>query len=191
MADGQGGFVLDAKFTSRQFLKSVPMTEQPLTMLEPALVVGVSDADKLRHAFEEYYAVADDFVEILKGIEKSDIPKDFKLPRPKIYLPHAGTVYGYVLPAEWGVDGRVLPNAGLSDKVAVLSLSGKHTTRLLTEKEPKIAGLSLSTDRPLASVAGLDFAAFIDALNPWVELALDKGTATLQPEMADMVRAAH
>ncbi len=144
-------------------------------MLEPAIVVGVSDAAKLKQAFAEYYAVADDFVEVLKGIDGSKVPKDFKIPRPRVYNLRQGTVYGYPLPAEWGVDSHVLPNAGLSEKVAVLSLSGKHTLRLLGETEPKIAGLALPTDRPLAAVGGLDFAAFVDALNPWVELALEQG----------------
>ena len=73
-------------------------------MLEPAIVVGVSDAAKLKQAFAEYYAVADDFVEVLKGIEKSEIPKDFKIPRPRVYHLRQGTAYGYPLPAEWGVD---------------------------------------------------------------------------------------
>ena len=56
--------------------------------------------------------MADDFVEVLKGIEKSEIPKDFKIPRPRVYKLRLGTAYGYPLPAEWGIDSRVLPNAG-------------------------------------------------------------------------------
>ncbi len=186
--DGQTGLVIDAKFTSRQFIKALPPTEQALPMIEPAIVVGVSDAAKLKQAFTEYYAVADDFVEVLKGIEKSEIPKDFKLPRPRVFHLRQGTVYGYPLPAAWGVDPRVMPNAGLSEKVAVLSLSGRHAQRLLGETEPKIAGLSLPLHRPLAAVGGLDFGAFVDALGPWVELALDKGTAQLPPEHAEMAR---
>jgi hypothetical protein len=188
LGDGQCGLVLDAKFTSRQFIKTLPRTEQALTMFEPAIVVGVSDAAQLKQAFEEYYAVADDFVEVLKGIEKSQVPKDFTIPRPKVFPIRQGTVYGYPLPAALGVDTRVLPNAGLSEKVLVLSLSGKHSLRLMNETEAKIAGLALPTDRPLASAGGLDFAAFVDALTPWVELALDKGTAQLDPPTAASAR---
>jgi len=188
LADGQAGVVIDARLTSHQFLKALPPTQQALTMLEPAIVVGVSDADKLRQAFAEYYAVADDFVEVLKGIEKNDIPKDFKIPRPRVFRLRLGTAYGYALPAEWGVDTHVLPNAGLAEKVAVLSLSGKHTLRLLSETEPKIAGLALPTNRPLAAVGGLDFAAFVEALSPWVDLALEKGTVQLSPQDAEMAR---
>ena len=40
----------------------------------------------------------------------------------------------------------------------------------------------------MAAVGGLDFAAFVDALTPWVELALDKGTAQLPPQDAEMAR---
>jgi len=188
LADGQVGLVIDAKFTSRQFIKALPPTEQPLPMIEPAIVIGVSDAAKLKQAFAEYYAVADDFVEVLKGIDKSEVPKDFKIPRPQVFNLRQGSVYGYRLPQQWGVDSRVLPNAGLSGKVAVLSLSGRHSQRLLDEKEAKIAGFTLPTDRPLATVGGLDFAAFIDALTPWVELALDKGTVQLSPQDAQMAR---
>ncbi|MGA2258753.1 MAG: hypothetical protein ABSG53_29145 [Thermoguttaceae bacterium] len=188
LADGQTGLVIDAKFTSHQFIKALPPTEQSLTMLEPAIVLGVSNAAKLKQAFVEYYAVADDFVEVLKGIEKSEIPKNFKIPRPRVYKLSLGTAYGYPLPVAFGVDSRVLPNAALSEKVAVLSLNGKHTLRLLEEKEPKIAGLTLPTNRPLAAVGGLDFAAFIDALTPWVELALEKGTAQLSPQEGESAR---
>jgi hypothetical protein len=186
LADGQTGLVIDAKFTSRQFMKSMPPTERPLTMLEPAIIVGVSDAAKLRQAFEEYYAVADDFVEVLKGIEKSEVPKDFKLPRPKVFNLRSGKAYGYPLPKELGVDTHFMPNAGLSENVAVLSLTGKHTIRLLEESDPNIVGIKLSTDRPLASVGGLDFAAFIDALTPWIDLGMD--SARLPPDNAEQVR---
>jgi len=188
LADGQTGLVIDAKLTSQQFIKALPPTKQALTMIEPAIVVGVSDADKLKRAFKEYYAVADDFVEVLKGIETSEVPKDFKIPRPRVYNLRLGTAYGYALPRALGVDTRVFPNAAVSAKVAVLTLSGRHTLRLLEEKEPKLAGIPLPTDRPLAAVAGLDFAAFVDALTPWVDLALEKGTERLPPQQVEMAR---
>ena len=190
LADGQAALVIDAKFTSRQFIKAMPPTEQPLTMIEPAIVFGVSDAAKLKQAFTEYYAVADEFVEILKGIEKSEVPKDFKIPRPRVFNLRRGTAtaYGYPLPAQLGLDSRVMPNAAVSKKVAVLSLTGNHTLRLLDEKEPKIAGLPLPTDKPLAAVGGLDFVAFVDALTPWVNFALDQGTVQLPPKDAQMAR---
>jgi hypothetical protein len=186
LADGQSGFVLDAQLTSTQFIKALPATEKPMPMLEPAIVMGVSNADMLRKAFTEYYAVADDLVAVLKGIEESAIPKDFKLQHPRVYNLSVGTAYGYPLPAEWGVDTHIQPNAGLSEKVAVLSLSGKHTLRLLQESSPKIAGLALPTNRPLAAAGGLDFVALVNAATPWVEYGIDQ--AKLPPQDAEMAR---
>jgi hypothetical protein len=188
LADGQIALVLDAKLTSRQFIKALPATEEPLSMIEPAVVLGVSDAAKLREAFAEYYAVADEFVELIKNIEGSEVPKDFTLPRPREFKLRQGSVYGYMLPAAWGVDSRVMPNAGLSEKVAVLSISGRHTQRLLSETEPKIAGLSLPTDRPLAGVGGFDFAALVDAVTPWVNFGIEKGFENGPKQQLEMAR---
>ena len=192
LADGQTALVLDAKLSSRQFLKALPPTEQPLPMLEPAIVLGVSDAAKLKEAFTEYYAAADDFVDVIKAIDAKEkhpgIPKDFKLPRPKVYNRPAGTIYGYALPKEAGVDGKVMPNAGLSEHVAVLSLSGRHTDRLLTESDPVVAGIKLPLARPFGTIAALDFAALIDAVTPWVDLAIEKSAAQSSPQNAEMVR---
>src|SRR5262249_44583427 len=53
LADGQIGFVLDAKITSKRWFKIMPESDQPLPMLEPALILGVSDADLLRKACAE------------------------------------------------------------------------------------------------------------------------------------------
>ena len=192
LADGQSALVLDAKLTSRQFLKALPPTEQPLPMFEPAIVLGVSNAAKLKAAFAEYYDAADDFVEVIKAIDAKDkhpeIPKDFKLPRPKVYNRPAGTIYGYALPKEAGVDGKVMPNAGLSEHVAVLSLSGRHTDRLLTESDPVVAGIKLPVTRPFGTIAALDFAALVDAVTPWVDLAIEKSAAHSSPQDAEMIR---
>ena len=191
LADGQVALVLDSKLTSRQFFKALPPTEQALPMLEPAIVVGVSDAAKLKAAFTEYSAVADDVVEVIKAIDAKDkhpeIPKDFKLPRPKVYQRPEGTIYGYALPKEAGVDKKVMPNAGLSEKVAVLSLSGQHTERLLKESDPVVGGFKLPVGKPYGTIAAIDFAGLIGAVEPWVGLAIDS-IAEQSPQNVAMVR---
>ena len=192
LADGQSGLVIDAKLTSRQFIKSLPPTEQAMPMIEPAIVIGVSDAAKLKAAFKEYYAVADEFIETIKAIDakqkKPDFPKDFKIPQPREFNLRMGKIWGYSLPAEAGVDSRLMPNAGLSDKVAVLSLSGRHTQRLLSENEPVMVGAKLPTDKALGSFAAIDFGALLDAATPWVDLALEKGTEQATAQDAEMIR---
>ena len=192
LADGQTALVVDAKLKSNQFIKTLPRTDKALPMLEPAIVVGVSDAAKLKAAFAEYYAAADDFVDVIKAIDAKEkhpeIPKDFKLPRPKVYKRPEGTVYGYALPKEAGIDAKVMPNAGLSEHVAVLSMSGQHTDRLLAESDPVMAGIKLPADKPYGTVVALDFSALIEAAAPWVDLALDDATAKSTPQDAEIVR---
>ena len=198
LADGQTALVIDAKLTSRQFLKAMPPTEQPMPMIEPAIVVGVSDAAKLKTAFREFYDAADEFVDALKAMDQVKnpaggragdvIPKDFKLQRPKEFNLRQGKLWGYALPAEAGVDSRVMPNAGLSENVAVLSMSGRHTQRLLAENDPTIAGIKLAADKPYGTVAAFDFTALLDAAAPWVDLALAKGTEGATPENAEMAK---
>jgi hypothetical protein len=175
LADGQTALVIDAKLTSRQFIKSLPPTEQPMPMIEPAIVVGVSDAAKLKDAFKEFSSVADDFVDLMKSVDyKHALPADLKIPRPKEFNLKSGKVWGYTLPAEAGVDTRVMPNAGLSDNVGVLSMSGRHTQRLLAESEPSMAGIKLPTDKACGTVAAFDFTALLDAATPWVDFAMAK-----------------
>ena len=48
LADSQGALVLDAKLSIRKIVKDMPDPGKPMPMAEPALVVGVSNAELLR-----------------------------------------------------------------------------------------------------------------------------------------------
>ena len=65
-ADGQGAFVLDAKATSKQWFHDLPQNGHSLPMLEPAIVLGVSDAELVKKGFSEYQNVADEIVRKIK-----------------------------------------------------------------------------------------------------------------------------
>lgn len=173
LADGQVGVVADVKLTSKQFVSALPPTPKAMPMLEPALVLGVSDAELLRKACAEYRAVADGLLAAARKIEGNEIPPDFKIPDVKTTKVKQGTLYYYPLPKQWGVDAKVLPNAGLSEHVAVLTISRGHSERLLTKTPPTVGGKALPTSRPLAGAAAVDFAGLIDAIAPWVDLAFD------------------
>ena len=130
------GLVLDAKLTSKQFLQALPPTEKPMPMAEPAMVVGVSDAAKLVKALGEYREVINGFIELARGIEPRSIPP-FEIPPPLSEKTEVGTLYYYPLPEQLGLDPKVLPNAGLSDKVAVSTATREHTARLLAATPPR------------------------------------------------------
>jgi hypothetical protein len=175
LADGQIGLVVDAKLQSKQFLKNLPATPKPMPMAEPALVLGVSNAQLLRQAYGEYWAVADGLLDAVRYADpKHKIPADFKLPRPTVTKCKVGEIAGWPVPDKCGVDKAIFPNAGLSDQVAVFTLSRGHTERLLASSPWKIGGLLSSSNRPLVLACGCDWAAFVDAARPWVDLGARK-----------------
>jgi hypothetical protein len=173
LADGQGAFVLDAKWSSKQWLQAVPATEKPLPMLEIGIVLGVSDADKLRKAAGEYLSIADDALVAARSLGNvAGAIGDFRLPKPETAKRPAGTLYFYKLPDDLGLDRAVAPTAGLSDKVAALTLSHAHAERLLASKPLAVDGGPLADPKkPLAGAFYCNWPAFVDAVTPWLELA--------------------
>jgi len=174
LADGQAAFVIDGQLRSKRFHKALPATKEPMPMIEPALVLGVSDAKLLRKACAEYQAVADGLLEVIRQIEPDAIPEDYSIPRPEITESRAGTIGNYRLPPEWGLDKRILPGFGLSDTVAVIAVSRKHVQRLLQATPSEAGGVLADTDRPLASAGVFDWAAMVDAAGPWADLIVER-----------------
>ncbi len=180
LADGQLGLVLDDKLASDHFIESLPPTEKPMPMLEPALVFGVSDAKLLFKAMGEYRTVVDGLIGAAHQIEGVNIPPDVALPAPTVSETSYGKIYSFALPAELGVDKKIVPNFGLSDKVAVISATREHAERLLKSTPPAAGGVLAKTDRPLAAAAWLHWGALLDAAGPWVDFASDQITANAE-----------
>jgi hypothetical protein len=173
--DGQWALVLDARWTSRQWIDKLPGTDKLLPMLEPALVWGVGDAAELRKALAEYRAIANEMIAKVRELAPPGEVPDFQIPEPKVEKRKAGTLYSFPLPADWGLDKQVVPTGGLSAKVGVLTLSHAQAERLLTARPLKTGGGPLADrNRPLVSAAYCNWPAFVDALAPWVELAIQQ-----------------
>jgi hypothetical protein len=171
LADGQVGFVLDSKLTSKQWIDKLK-TDQALPLFEPALVVGVSDAEKLRKSFAEYRSIANKALAKLHDLYPDKVP-ELQIAEPKVNKRDVGVLYSYPLPEKWGVDKRLVPNAGLSEKVLAMSISKEHSERLLTDTPLKVKNGPLAkSDRPLGSATYFHFARTIETVSPWVDLAV-------------------
>jgi hypothetical protein len=168
LADGQVGLVLDAKITSKQWVKGMPDVGKPLPMLEPAMIFGVSDSEKLAKAMSQYRSIANEAFGKIKQVKGEDAP-DLNIPEPQTRKVKAGTIYFYPLPGDLGVDKQIAPNAGLSDKVAVVTISMTHSERLLAQSPLKVQGLLADTSKPLVSAAFTNCSAIVDTLSPWIE----------------------
>lgn len=175
--DGQGAFVIDAKAKSKQWFFLMPESEEPLPMLEIAAVYGVSDAELLRTAMSEYFTVAQELIDAVHKVSPEEVPP-IKIPEVVTEKTDEGTIssFAFQLP----IDPQIKPNAGLSDDVAVVSLTPELTKRVLAKTALSAEeGPLAEHDRELASAASFNFPALVDAVVPWidyaVELNMDKG----------------
>ena len=171
LADGQVGLVLDAKIRSKQWIRGIPASDEALPMLEPAIVLGVSDAALLKQAMSEYRSITNDAIaqarEMLPFIPALDIPD------PQTMKVKSGTLYFYPVPQFIGLDPQIVPNAGLSSHVGVLAISEQHSERLLARTPLKVSSGPLAdTKRHLAGALYFDWPQLIDAAAPWVDFGL-------------------
>jgi hypothetical protein len=171
LADGQSALVFDARLTSRHWFARLPVADKSLPMLEPAVVLGVTDANLLRKAFGEYRLIVNELTTKLHEI----VPNfpDFQIPELETRKAKGGTLYFYPLPAEWGINERITPTAGLSNRVAVLTVSNEHAERLLAATPLKTeGGLLADLKKPRAMATYFNWVRLLRALAPWVEQGL-------------------
>ena len=171
LADGQVGLVIDAKLTSRQWFARLPVTDRSLPILEPAAIIGVSDAGLLRKSLTEYRSTLNELS--MKLHEAMPNIPDYQIPEPEHRKAKNGTLYFYPLPADWGINERIAPTLGLSSKVAAVTISRDHAERLLTAAPLKIEDGPLGDiNKPRAMATYFHWAGVIQALTPWVEQGL-------------------
>ena len=171
LADGQAAFVLDAKWTSKQWHQQVK-TPVALPLPEVGLVVGVSDAALLRKAMAEYRQWLNDALAAARSLSQEQVP-EIQIPAPESEKKKAGTLYFYPVPEALGLDPQVTPAAGLSQRVAVLALSKEHAEALLTRKPLEPDGGPLADpQQPLLEACYFDWNALMTAVTPWVEFGV-------------------
>jgi hypothetical protein len=189
LADGQIALVVDGKLKSQQFCKEMPKLDTPMPMAEPALVLGVSNAEKLTEALEEYRAVWNAAVDAIGNLapssEKGEIV-GLKLPKPQSTKTPSGTVYYYQPPADWGLDKQFALSMGLSDKVATFAVSNQHAERLLKATPLAVGGVLADANRPLAMAVCFDWAGLVDAAAPWIELGVNE-LVKHEPKVAEFL----
>jgi hypothetical protein len=168
LKDGQGAFVLDAQLMVKQLHPQIPEFPKPMPILEPAFVVGVSDAALLRKGFAEYRSIINDLVTEVRKL--NPLIPEFQIPEPETKKAADGTLYYYPLPGELMLDKQIAPNAGLSEHVANLAVTLEHSERLLARMPLHTAGGPLADlNKPRAGAVYFNFAGFVTKVSPWVD----------------------
>jgi hypothetical protein len=174
LKDGQAAFVLDAKITSKQWIKQMPAADSPLPMLELGAVFGVSDAEKLRKGCTEYLSVAQELLDLAHQAAPGVIP-EIKIPPATATKTAAGTVYHFPQLQQLGVDAQIAPSAALSKSVAVLSTSPRLAKQALRPTPLSLEpGLLTDRNRPLGSATSFNWPALVDTITPWVKYGVTR-----------------
>jgi hypothetical protein len=179
--DGQGAVVLDMKLKL-----NLPNVNQMMPVPELGVVTGLNNAKLFREAMAEYRDVFNGLVDVVTKLAPpgANVP-DFKMPEPKVsrfMLPQTGkkgasvgTLYSWPLPELPGLDPKIMPTGGVSEKFAVFALSQGHAKRMLGPAQFKMDGGPLGDlKKPLASAAHFNWAALVDAVTPWADFVVEQ-----------------
>jgi len=183
VADGQWALVIDGKFYSRRFHQDLPEMEKEMPMVEPALLIGLSDAELFKQALSDYRLLINELIDAVRGIDSGEMP-DFRLPEPKRMESSVGEIFCLPLPEDNGLDERIVPSLGIAKSVAAFSLTREHTERLLQATPLRIGGLLKESNRPLVGAGWLDWPALLEAADPWIDYTLPR----LLPQDSDTAK---
>jgi hypothetical protein len=167
------GLVIDSKWTSKQWHRDLPATPKALPMFEVGLLLGLSDPTKFTAALKEYRVTLNElYAKIRESVPDKDNIPEFKIPASEVEKGKNGTLHFYPLPEEAGLDKQVQPVMGVAKKLAVFCLSKQHAERLMSDTPLKANGGPLSRKGNAVAMCVLNWPAFVDTIQPWVEFAI-------------------
>ncbi|MFM8953772.1 MAG: hypothetical protein ACKOOF_12045 [Planctomycetaceae bacterium] len=166
LADGQVGFVIDAKSKAKKPHRDLPSSAEPLPLVEPAIVLPLADAKLFREGLNDLFALTDELVDAVREMNPDAVPAGYRVPDPEKSKAEGGTVWSFAMP-ESGISEQIRPSIGVGEKAAVFSLAPNQAARMLVANKLE-TGSGLSTfEEPLAAAAAIDFAGLVDAVAPW------------------------
>ncbi len=167
LADGQIGFVIDGKSTTKRPHVALPTAADPLPLLEPAIVLGLDDPKLFREGMSDVFELADELVDAVREMNPDAVPAEYSVPEPVKTKVEGGALWSFPL-TNSGFDEKVQPTIGVGEDAAVLSLVPKQAGRLLVHARLETGSQLSKFEEPLVGAAALDFAGLVDAIQPWV-----------------------
>ncbi len=184
LADGQSGFVVDNKLFSTQWHRDMPASKKPLPLLEPSIIMGVSDSQKLTQVAIDVRSIFNDIAKYFHELRPDSIPS-IHWPAPESKEFEENNLYWYEFPDELKIDGRLKPTAGLSKNLCALTASNEHAIRLLQAQPLQIEGGPLADQkRKLGGAVVFKMSGLVETVEPWVDYILET------PDMKDLQKHA-
>jgi hypothetical protein len=167
------GLVIDSKWSSKQWHRDLPATPKAMPMFEVGVLLGLSDPKKFTAALKEYRITLNElYAKIREAAPDKDNIPEFKIPASEVEKGKNGTLHYYPLPEEAGVDKQVQPVMGVGKRLAVFCLSKQHAERLMSDTPLKANGGPLAYKGKVVGMCVLNWPAFVDTIEPWVEFAI-------------------
>ena len=176
LADGQVGFVLDAKTKTKRPQRDCPSSSEPLPLLEAAIVLPLEDPKLFREGLSDLFALSDELTDAMREMDPDSVPASYQVPDPEKAKTEGGAVWSFPLPAS-GLDDQIRPAIGIGEKAAVFSLVPVQAARMLVANDLETGSGLSKFDEPLAAAAALDFPGLVDAVKPWVSYLVRYGCA--------------
>ncbi|MDX1964094.1 MAG: hypothetical protein SFX18_13150 [Pirellulales bacterium] len=188
--DGQSAIVLDAQIASKTWIGEQPPANEPLPMLELAVILSVTDMPKFKQAFVELREIGQGVVDMIRELNPGEIPADYAVPTPKTRkLDNGAESYWYDLPAEIQLDKQILPHGATTENLALISSSPRLTTQVLKPTPLKNEFLSAVASKPISMAFIINTGDLLQKIAPWVEYGFAQaaaergGNITDYPEM--------
>lgn len=190
VADGQHAFVWsDTGLSPAQIGDLVPgAAVGELPVPEIALVLGVSDPDRLVAYFEELFDIFDAAVDVVRALDADAVPDGYRVPRPVVESIEGGIAYRYrVLNDTLGLSDELLLEAQLSGQFFAVGYSPKQLETIRQPSEPAWPAAESGRDRlpsePLSGVARVDLGGLFKLFQPWGDRLLQMLADPTAPEM--------
>jgi hypothetical protein len=171
--EGEIAFVLDAKLTEKKLQKDMPEFPKAMPMVEPAFVLRVADGKKFAGSLDAYRLLVNDVIAALHKMSPNDVP-EFAIPSAKESKIDGGTLYSLDAPEEAGLSKQFALTFGIAPHIATITITPKHSERLLKETPLTIGGALADANKPSIAAAMFDWAGLVDAATPWVEFAIEQ-----------------
>lgn len=179
LADGQGGMVVDGRWTSKKWFPEVDQAGHELPMLEFGLIFGVSNSEKLLEAFKGYRKLVNDLLDVARGFG-AEIPEG-GWPAPKTEAIGAATAFYWPLPP-MGQEESIQPNIAVSKSLLTIATSMKFAGRLQANQPNAFDWKALANGNPIQAATWVDSAGLLKVVRPWVEKL---GVPAMQAEAKD------